>query len=101
MNAKLVHIHPSDQEIGKICAPLPLQASPNNCVSALRVICRRAKLEKWLRDAKEKYELSFAVAPQPGNLDMGEVLAYLGMLSLRMQSSPMEPVILRYGQINF
>jgi acetolactate synthase-1/2/3 large subunit len=80
MSAKLVHCHPSDNELGKIYAPdLSLQASPNAMASALASIkvAYDANRLDWLRAAKSAYDASYRVKAQPGDLDMGEVLAHL------------------------
>ncbi len=80
MSAKLIHCHPSDNELGKIYAPdLSLQASPNAMAAALasiKVEDDASRLD-WLRAAKSAYDASYRVKAQPGDLDMGEVLAHL------------------------
>ena len=80
MSAKLIHCHPSDNELGKIYAPdLSLQASPNAMATALasiKVADDASRLD-WLRAAKAGYDASYHVKAQPGTLDMGEVLAHL------------------------
>ena len=80
MSARLIHSHRSDAEIGKIyIADLPLQASPNAMAEALADITldddetRRA----WCADAKASFDASFTIAPQPGALDMGVVMAHI------------------------
>ena len=80
MSAKLIHCHPSDNELGKIYAPdLSLQASPNAMATALASIkvASDASRLHWLRAAKSAYDASYRVKAQPGDLDMGEVLAHL------------------------
>ena len=80
MKAKLIHCHPSDDEIGKIYAPtLPLQASPNAVAAALTSISLPADAGRadWVAAAKTAFDASFAIKPQPGNLDMGAVLAHI------------------------
>jgi acetolactate synthase-1/2/3 large subunit len=80
MKATLVHCHPSDDEIGKIYAPdLPLQASPN----ALAAVLAELRLtddkgrKAWVATARQAYEDSFTISPQPGSLDMGEIMAHI------------------------
>ena len=80
MDAKLIHCHPSDSELGKIYAPdLSLQASPNAVVSALRNIRLQNDVGRqgWLQAAKASYNASFKVKAQPGSLDLGDVLAQI------------------------
>lgn len=80
MKPKLVHCHPSDDELGKIYAPdLSLQASP--CAMALVLSSLRllddSSRRDWLQAAKSAYDASFSVKAQPGTLDMGQVMAHI------------------------
>ena len=80
MKAKLIHCHPSDDEIGKIYAPaLPLQASPNAVATALATISLPGDYARtaWVAAAKTAFDASFTINPQPGNLDMGMVLEHI------------------------
>ncbi len=76
----LVHVHPSDAELGKVYqTPFALHASPAAFLSALSETdpahprSRRA----WATDARLGYRKSFDLPPQPGRLDMGRVMAHL------------------------
>ena len=80
MAATLIHSNVSDAELGKIyIADLPLQAGPNAMAEALAGISleQNADRKAWCGAAKAAYDDSFAVAAQPGALDMGAVLAHL------------------------
>jgi acetolactate synthase-1/2/3 large subunit len=80
MKAKLVHCHPSDDEIGKIyAADLPLQATPNAMAAALSTISLEADPARqgWVTAAKAAYDASYSVKSQPGSLDMGEVMQHI------------------------
>jgi acetolactate synthase-1/2/3 large subunit len=80
MKAKLVHCHPSDDEIGKIyAADLPLQATPNAMAAALSTISLEADpvRQGWVTAAKAAYDASYSVKSQPGSLDMGEVMQHI------------------------
>ena len=80
MKAKLIHSHPSDDELGKIYAPdLSLQATPNAMATVLADVRLGddAGRSNWVRAAKTAYDASYSVKNQPGNLDMGEVLAHI------------------------
>ncbi|MDC1382695.1 thiamine pyrophosphate-binding protein [Candidatus Puniceispirillum sp.] len=80
MRAKLVHSHPSDDEIGKIYAPdLSLQATPNAMAAVLSDVQLEddAGRSNWVQAAKTAYDASYSVKAQPGNLDMGDVLAHI------------------------
>ncbi|XDZ63137.1 thiamine pyrophosphate-dependent enzyme [Alphaproteobacteria bacterium LSUCC0396] len=80
MKPKLVHCHPSDDEIGKIyAADLPLQATPNAMAAALSTISLEADpvRQGWVTAAKAAYDASYSVKSQPGSLDMGEVMQHI------------------------
>ena len=75
---KLIHVHASQQELGKIYIPnLAIHAGPNAFVLALerqRVDCSWGL---WCIEARNAYEASFELPAQPGNVDMGKVMAHL------------------------
>jgi len=80
MRATLIHSHPSDAELGKIySADVPLQAGPNAMAEALSdiTLAKDTDRQSWCAAAKSAYEASFSVGKQPGQLDMGAVLAHL------------------------
>lgn len=77
---KLIHIHASDDEIGKIFTPdLAILSEPNLAALAL---AGQEKLEQtpWAdrtQTARALWEEGLTVRPQPGNVDMGEIMKYL------------------------
>jgi acetolactate synthase-1/2/3 large subunit len=80
MRAKLIHCHPSDDELGKIYAPsLPLQATPTAVAGALKEISlpQDPARRDWVAGAKKAFDLSFGIGKQPGTLDMGVVMAHI------------------------
>ncbi len=76
----LVHVHPSDAELGKVYqTPHAIHASPAAFLKALAETeprhprARRA----WATDARMGYVRSFDLPAQPGRLNMGAVMAHL------------------------
>ncbi|MGF1446524.1 MAG: thiamine pyrophosphate-dependent enzyme [Pikeienuella sp.] len=76
----LIHVHPSDAELGKVYqTPHALHASPAGFLAALAESgtdhpqCRRA----WATDARLGFAKSFELPSQPGRLDMGAVMSHL------------------------
>ena len=80
MNKKLIHIHASDTEIGKIFTPdLPIVSSPDAVMAALArtdVIAERPWTERTV-EAHNTYVTSLDAPKQPGPVDMSEIMAYL------------------------
>ncbi|MEL6967447.1 MAG: thiamine pyrophosphate-binding protein [Pseudomonadota bacterium] len=76
----LVHIHPADEEIGKIFTPTEAVVScPNAAMTALAAEPARDS-RPWAqrtRDARARWEASLACAPQPGAVDMGVIMEHL------------------------
>lgn len=73
---RLIHIHPSDREIGKIYQPtLGIQAGPNAFAAALRPVS--GPWAKWRENAHAGYEASFDAPAQPSPVDMVAVTAHL------------------------
>jgi len=66
---KLIHVHGSDREIGKIYQPtLGIQAGPNAFATALKPI--KGDWSKWRADARTAFETSFSAPAQPSPVDM-------------------------------
>ncbi|MEL4070673.1 thiamine pyrophosphate-binding protein [Ochrobactrum sp. GPK 3] len=66
---KLIHVHGSDREIGKIYQPtLGIQAGPNAFVTALKPI--KGDWSEWRADARATFEASFSAPSQPSPVDM-------------------------------
>ncbi|WP_426441299.1 thiamine pyrophosphate-binding protein [Bradyrhizobium genosp. P] len=73
---KLVHVHPSDREIGKIYVPdIGIHAGPNAFAGALQVV--NGKWSEWRAKARLAYEQAFEAPEQPGPVDMVKVSAWL------------------------
>lgn len=77
---KLVHIHASEAEIGKIFTPeLAVVSSPNAAVAALSAepaISDRPWASRT-QSARAAWEAGFEIRPQPGDVDMGVIIEYL------------------------
>ena len=75
---KLVHVHPSAREMGKIYTPdLAIHAGPNLFASALSVHKIAGQWKKWRAKARTDYEQEFDLPDLPSPVDMGKVMAYL------------------------
>jgi acetolactate synthase I/II/III large subunit len=90
---KIVHVHASAAEIGKIYVPvLGIPAGPNAFVAALTPV--KGGWAGWRARARADYEATFALPPQPSPVDMGVVTAHL-------RDVLPEDVILTNGAGNF
>lgn len=73
---KIIHVHGSDREIGKIYQPvIGIHAGPNAFAAALRPV--KGGWAGWRAEARAAYEATFALGPQPSPVDMGVVTAHL------------------------
>lgn len=73
---KLVHVHGSDREIGKVYVPsVGIHAGPNAFAGALQPV--EGGWADWRRQARRAYEEAFSAPAQPGPVDMVEVSAWL------------------------
>lgn len=73
---RLIHVHGSDREIGKIYQPaLGIHAGPNAFAAALRPVS--GGWAEWRKVAKTAWEASFDLPPQPSPVDMGVVTTHL------------------------
>lgn len=73
---KIIHVHGAVAEIGKIYIPtLGIPAGPNAFAAALTPV--RGGWADWRRRAREDYEATFDLPPQPSPVDMGAVTAHL------------------------
>ena len=74
---KLIHVHASARELGKIYQPaLPIHAHPESFLEAVSQSAlppSDARVE-WTARGRMEYEATFDLPPQPGALDMGEVM---------------------------
>ncbi len=77
---KLIHVHASDREIGKIYQPvLPIHAHPEAFLQAMagtRLPASDTRLA-WTTTRRTAYLETFDIPPQPGTLDMGAVMRHL------------------------
>lgn len=90
---KVIHVHASDREIGKIYVPsLGIQAGPNAFVNALTPV--EGKWSAWTSKARDLYEATFAAPAQPSPVAMVAVSAWL-------RANLPEDVILTNGAGNF
>lgn len=75
---KLIHVHPSVAEIGKIYRPeLGIVAGANAFAQALARAAVRGGWAGWRLEARMAYEKGFDLDPLPGPVDMGVVTAWL------------------------
>lgn len=73
---KLVHVHLSDAEIGKIYVPtLGIHADHESFAAALKPVS--GPWAEWRRRARDAYLASFDAPPQPSPVDMVEVMRWL------------------------
>lgn len=73
---RLIHVHGSDREIGKIYIPeIGIQAGPNAFAKALTPV--KGDWAEWRARARAAYEGTFALPAQPSPVDMGVVTAHL------------------------
>lgn len=90
---KLIHVHGSDLEIGKIYQPLlGIHAGPNAFAEALSPVS--GDWAAWRADARTAFEASFDLPDLPSPVDMGKVTAYL-------RDALPDDVILTNGAGNF
>ena len=73
---KLIHVHGSDRELGKIYQPtLGIQSGPNEFATALRPV--QGPWADWRAQARAGYIASLTAPPQPSPVDMGVATAHL------------------------
>jgi acetolactate synthase-1/2/3 large subunit len=94
---RLIHVHASDRELGKIYAPeLPIHAHPESFLVACEGTWLPASdgRAEWTAHGRAGWLATHDLPPQPGRLDMGEVMAH-------MQEVLPEDAILTNGAGNF
>ncbi len=77
---KLIHVHADDMEIGKVYQPSPgVHCGPNAFVKAAaeHEAIANPTWSKWTANAHDSFLESLACPQQPGNVDMGEIMASL------------------------
>lgn len=73
---KLVHVHGSDREIGKVYQPvLGVHAGPNAFATALRPM--KGGWSAWRQAARAAWEAGFEAPAQPSPIDMVPVMEHL------------------------
>lgn len=76
----LVHIYPSGEELGRLyAADLAIQAGVEPAALALAEMAPISDppWRAWRQEVRDGYLKSLEVGPQPGDLDMGQVMAHL------------------------
>ena len=75
---RLIHVHGSDLEIGKVYQPeLGIQAGPNAFVTALAEQPVTGGWTDWRAEGRAAYEAGFDLPDLPSPVDMGKVTAHL------------------------
>ncbi len=77
---RLIHVHASDREIGKLYAPeLPIHAHPESFLAAVEATWLPASDGRagWTAHGRAGWLATHELPPQPGRLDMGAVMAHL------------------------
>lgn len=75
---KLIHVHVSDRELGKIYQPdLAIHAGPNGFAKALASQPVTGDWAPWRAQARAGYEASLELPDLPSPVDMGKVMAHL------------------------
>ena len=75
---RLVHIHPGAEELGRFFQPeLPILADPNLAALALAGLPATRRHSDMRAQARARYGARMALPPQPGPVDMAEVLRTL------------------------
>ena len=73
---RLIHVHASDREIGKVYQPtLGIQAGPNAFAAALRPVT--GGWAAWRAQGRAGWDAGFDLPPQPSPVDMGPVMAHV------------------------
>ena len=76
---RLIHVHASDTELGKVYVPaLGVQAGPNAFVEALNAKgAVTGGWSAWRSEARAAWEAGFELPEQPSPVDMGRVTTHL------------------------
>ncbi len=78
MSQRLIHVHISDRELGKIYQPdIAVHAGANGFAAALAETRLSGDWSEWRKTAREGYEATFSLPVQPGPVDMSVVIAHL------------------------
>lgn len=75
---RLIHVHGSDLELGKIYQPeLGIQAGPNAFAKALAAAPVSGDWAAWRAEGRAAFEAGFDLGDLPSPVDMGKVTAHL------------------------
>ena len=75
---RLIHVHGSDLELGKIYQPiLGIQAGPNAFAKALARSAVTGRWAAWRTEGRSAFEAGFDLGDLPSPVDMGKVTAHL------------------------
>ena len=75
---KIVHVHVSDAELGKVYVPeLAVHASPGEVARQLTEQSIEGDWQAWCQAARQQFLDSLNCPAQPGDVDMGVISAYL------------------------
>ncbi len=77
---RLIHVHASDRELGKIYAPaLPVHAHPESFLAAVEATWLPASDSRaqWTAHGRAGWLATHDLPAQPGRLDMGEIMRHL------------------------
>ncbi|MGF1502436.1 MAG: thiamine pyrophosphate-binding protein [Paracoccaceae bacterium] len=80
MRKRLIQVHPSDDELGKIYqTDLGVHGSPASFAAMLarETLTRSASRAEWMQSGRAAFLKTLELPPQPGRLDMGRVMAHL------------------------
>jgi acetolactate synthase I/II/III large subunit len=79
--ARLVHVHAGVEELGRVYqSDVPINAGSAEFAAAARRLppVEGRRWADWTREARAEYRRTLESAPQPGALDLGEVMKVLG-----------------------
>lgn len=92
---RLIHVHGSEAELGKVYRPeLGIQSGPNAFAAALACAPVTGDWAEWRATARATWEAGFDLPAQPGGVDMGQITQHLNAVLP-------EDVILTNGAGNF
>jgi acetolactate synthase I/II/III large subunit len=77
---RLVHVHPDPEELGRVYqADLPINSGLAQFAAAARALppVDGSRWAAWAEEARAEYLAHLEHKPLPGDLDLGEVMAYL------------------------
>ncbi len=75
---RIAHVHTSAREIGKIYIPaLGIHSGPNTFAATMSNRELGRSWETWCKQARQVYEQSYDLPPQPGNVDMRVIMEHL------------------------